>query len=50
MIGDRHGATKLKEEALKMIVKKKEVVNLENWGKFIKTYPKLTLQFTKMWF
>ena len=50
-IGDRHGAAKLKEEALRMIVeKKREVVNLENWGEFIETYPKLTLQITKMWF
>ena len=51
VIGDRHGAAKLKEEALGMIVeKKREVVNLENWIEFIKTYPELTLQITKMCF
>jgi len=51
VIGDRHGATKLKEQALKLIVeKKKEVVSHENWGEFVETYPKLTVEMTKMWF
>ena len=36
MIADRHGATKLKEKALKMIVEKKEQVeNFDDWCKFI---------------
>ena len=51
VIGDRHGAAKLKAEALRMIIaKKKEIVNLENWGEFIKTYPELACEITKMWF
>ena len=51
VIGDRHGAAKLKEEALRMIVaKKKEIANLENWAEFVGTYPKLTVQITKMCF
>ena len=49
VIGDLHGAAKLKEQALKMIVeKKKQIVNLEHWLEFIETYPKLTCEITKM--
>ena len=49
VIADRHGATKLKEKALKMIVEKKEQVeNVDDWCKFIGTYPKLTAEIIKM--
>ena len=49
VIGDLHGAAKLKEQSLKMIVeKKKQIVNLEHWLEFIETYPKLTCEITKM--
>ena len=51
VIGDRHGAAKLKEQALKISVeKKKEIVKLENWGEFMVTYPKLAVEMTRMWF
>ena len=51
VVGDRHGAAKLKEQALKMSVeKKKEIVKLENWGEFVESYPKLAVELTKMWF
>ena len=47
--GDTHRATKLKEKALKMIAEKfRDVVKLENWSDFVETYPKLTVEITKM--
>ena len=49
VIADRHGATKLKDKALKLIVKKKEQVeNFDDWCMFIGTYPKLTAEIFKM--
>ena len=30
--------------------KKEEVVNLETWGEFVESYPKLTVEITKMLF
>ena len=49
VIGDRYGATKMKEKALKMIAEKmKEVVKLDDWRKFIVAYPSLTFEITTM--
>ena len=49
IVGDKHGASKLKEQALNLIAKrKKEVVNLEEWVEFVESYPKLTVQITRL--
>ena len=49
VMGDMHGAPKLKEKALKLIVeKKKEVKKLDDWKKFLKSYPDLTFEIIEM--
>ena len=49
VMGDMHGTPQLKEKAIKFIAeKKKEVQNLENWRKFVKSYPDLTVEIIKM--
>ena len=48
-MADRHSASKLKNKAIEMIVKKKkQVENLVEWSKFVETYPKLTVEIFKM--
>ena len=49
VMGDMHGAPKLKEKALTLIVeKKKEVKKLDDWKKFLKSYPDLTFEIIEM--
>ena len=49
VMGDMHGASKLKEKALKLIAeKKKDVEKLDDWKKFLKSYPDLTFEIIKM--
>ena len=49
VMGDMHGAPKLKEKALKLIAeKKKDIENLDNWRMFVKSHPDLTVELFKM--
>ena len=49
VMGDMHGAPKLKEKALKLIAeKKKEVEKLDDWKKFVKSHPDLIVETIKM--
>ena len=49
VMGDMHRAPKLKEKALKLIAeKKKEVEKLDDWKKFLKSYPDLTFEIIEM--
>ena len=49
VMADRYGAPKLKEKSLKIIVeKKKDIVKLDEWKKFVRAYPDLTVEITTM--
>ena len=49
VVGDRFRVSKLKEEALNLIVKhKKKVTGLDEWVLFVKTYPELCVEITKL--